>query len=147
MGATTEFIRSDDRVCLASSGTIGNRPGCSCRPRMVCGWLLVVLPLKETFCSASLFSVFTAFSPYKKYKKDKSHKKRSVQESPRHRKKISWSDSWMGYQISLIQSKMLKICSFVLIFWLILGRILDVYGLFWWNRRSSIFGCLFWGVT
>lgn len=65
MGATTEFIMSD-RVCLASSGTIGSRPGLSCRPRMVAGWLPVPLPLKETFCSASLFSVLTAFSPYKK---------------------------------------------------------------------------------
>ena len=65
MGATTELIMSD-RVCLASSGTIGSRPGLSCRPRMVAGWLLVPLPLKETFCSASLFSVLTAFSPYKK---------------------------------------------------------------------------------
>ena len=63
MGATTEFNMSD-RVCLASSGTIGSRPGLSCRPRIVAGWLPVPLPLKETFFSSSVFSVLAAFSPY-----------------------------------------------------------------------------------
>jgi len=70
MGATTEFILSE-RVCLASSGTIGSRPGLSCRPRIVAGWLPVPLPLKETFFSSSVFSVLEAFSPYKmKHVKD-----------------------------------------------------------------------------
>ena len=62
MGATTEFIISD-RVCLASSGTIGSSPGFSCRPSMVGGSVFVPLAFTEAFWSVSLLSVLTALSP------------------------------------------------------------------------------------
>ena len=63
MGATTAFIMSD-RVCLASSGTIGSRPGFSWRPRMVTWWLPGSVPLNEAFWSPLVFSALDDLSPF-----------------------------------------------------------------------------------
>ena len=52
------------RVCFASSGTMGSKPGLSCRRSIVAGWPPEEGSLNGPFGSLSVFSIFTPLSPY-----------------------------------------------------------------------------------